>query len=198
MFKSMFFVLSAVVLSMLNSATSSAAEPKYVQLTTTEGAIILELEVELAPISSENFISYVEKGHYDGTVFHRVVKDFMIQGGGYDKSDLKKEKSTGKGIKNEGGNGLTNQKYTVAMARTSDPNSATSQFFINTSDKNSFLDRRNSQDGFGYAVFAKVIQGKDVVDKIAAMQVKRSATGEVSEPLKPVEITKAEMVVPVK
>jgi peptidyl-prolyl cis-trans isomerase A (cyclophilin A) len=117
------------------------------------------------PKTVENFVAYVKSGHYDGTVFHRVIPSFMIQGGGM-TADLR-EKKTEPPVVNEAGNGLKNLKYTLAMARTPNPNSATSQFFINVAD-NAFLDRANSQDGFGYAVFGKVVSGQEVVDKIAA------------------------------
>lgn len=144
---------------------ASAAEPVVVDLVTSEGEIRIELDAEKAPKTVENFVSYVKSGHYDGTVFHRVIPSFMIQGGGM-TADLR-EKKTEPPIVNEASNGLKNLKYTLAMARTSNPNSATSQFFINVAN-NDFLDRANSADGHGYAVFGKVVAGKEVVDKIAA------------------------------
>lgn len=134
-----------------------------VVLDTSMGVIKIQLDSEKAPISTKNFVEYVNSGHYNGTTFHRVIADFMIQGGGY-SADLK-EKPTRDPIKNEGGNGLKNKKGTIAMARTSVPDSATSQFFINVVD-NGRLDREQSGDGVGYAVFGKVIQGMDVVEKI--------------------------------
>ncbi len=143
-------------------ADAQEASPK-VALETSAGTIVLQLEGGKAPKTVENFLQYVKSGHYEGTVFHRVIKGFMIQGGGMD-ADLK-EKGTKAPVVNEGGNGLSNKKYTIAMARTPAPDSATSQFFINSSD-NLFLDRKNSQDGFGYAVFGTVIKGKEFVDKI--------------------------------
>ncbi len=130
---------------------------------TNLGDIHIELDEERAPISSANFLQYVREGHYDGSIFHRVIKNFMIQGGGFDSRMV--QKKTRAPIKNEAANGMKNQRYTVAMARTSDPHSATSQFFINTKD-NDFLDRENSRDGVGYAVFGRVVQGMDVVDAI--------------------------------
>jgi cyclophilin family peptidyl-prolyl cis-trans isomerase len=127
-----------------------------------------ELYQDKAPISVKNFLSYIEKGHYKGTIFHRVIDNFMIQGGGFDK-DLK-EKSTGAPIKNEAGNGLKNEVGTLAMARTNEVDSATAQFFINVAD-NSFLDHRdNSPMGFGYAVFGKVTKGMPVVNKIKSVK----------------------------
>ena len=151
-----------------------------VVLETSLGTIELELDAEKAPISVENFLTYVDAGHYNGTLFHRVIPGFMVQGGGFDGSG---QKPTRGQIKNEADNGLTNQRGTVAMARTSDVNSATSQFFINIAD-NGFLNHGGRD--FGYAVFAKVTSGMDVADKIAA--VKRNAQ---DAPLEPVTIKKA-------
>jgi len=152
-----------------------------VVLETSLGTIELELDAEKAPISVENFLAYVDAGHYDGTLFHRVIPGFMIQGGGFDTS--MKQKPTRGPIKNEADNGLTNQRGTVAMARTSDVDSATSQFFINVVD-NGFLN--HSGRDFGYAVVGKVTSGMDVADKIAA--VKRGAQ---DAPIEPVVIKKA-------
>ena len=130
---------------------------------TSKGDIKIELDRDAAPISAENFEQYARDGHYDGTIFHRVIPNFMIQGGGMD-ADMN-EQNTRAPIKNESSNGLANKKYSLAMARTSIPDSATSQFFINTSD-NDFLDKANAQDGVGYAVFGHVVDGQDVVDEI--------------------------------
>ncbi len=138
-------------------------------LKTNVGEIQVELFEEQAPISSENFIEYVKSDFYAGTIFHRVIDGFMIQGGGF-TADMK-QKSTRPPIANEAGNQLKNEKYTLAMARTSDPDSATCQFFINTNN-NAFLDRDQAQDGVGYAVFGKVVSGTDVVDRIG-----QAATG---------------------
>ena len=141
-----------------------------VELQTSAGAIRIELDDAKAPASVANFLSYVRAGHYDGTVFHRVIKGFMIQGGGMDAA--MKQKPTQAPIKNEANNGLLNAKYTLAMARTNDPHSATAQFFINTAD-NGFLNfKSESPQGWGYAVFGKVVAGTDVVD-----QIERVATG---------------------
>ncbi|MFT5396060.1 MAG: peptidyl-prolyl cis-trans isomerase B (cyclophilin B) [Gammaproteobacteria bacterium] len=135
-----------------------------VQMTTTHGPITLELNSEKAPKTVENFIAYVESGHYDGTIFHRVIKDFMIQCGGMDK-DMN-SKSTRDSIQNEANNGLANEYGSISMARTGDPHSASAQFFINTSD-NAFLDfQSETQDGWGYCVFGKVIEGIEVVNSI--------------------------------
>ncbi|ODV13336.1 MAG: cyclophilin [Rubrivivax sp. SCN 70-15] len=143
---------------------------KTVQLDTSAGAIRIELDDERAPISSANFLAYVKSGHYDGTVFHRVIKGFMVQGVGFEAG--MKQKPTGKPIENEAKNGLKNSRYTLAMARTSDPHSASAQFFINTND-NSFLDNDRAQDGWGYAVFGRVVAGQDVVDAIEQVRTGR-------------------------
>jgi cyclophilin family peptidyl-prolyl cis-trans isomerase len=137
-----------------------------IKIKTNLGDFSIELNEEKAPISSKNFKDYVKKGFYNGTIFHRVIDSFMIQGGGFDIDMNQKE--TNSPIKNEADNGLKNDKYTIAMARTSIPDSATSQFFINTSD-NSFLDYPG-QDGAGYCVFGKVTEGIDVIDKINSVQ----------------------------
>ena len=160
-----------------------------VKLTTSMGPIVIELNKEKAPISTENFIKYVESGHYNGTVFHRVIDGFMIQGGGMSK-DMR-QKPTNPPIKNESTNGLKNQNYTVAMARTNAPDSATSQFFINVKD-NDFLDFRSDSNP-GYAVFGKVVEGKEVVDKIKKVPTGNSM-GHENVPTTPVVIEKAECV----
>jgi cyclophilin family peptidyl-prolyl cis-trans isomerase len=148
-------------------AAPAAAKVTKVRLKTNQGDIVLELNAEKAPITVENFLGYVKKKHYDGTVFHRVIDGFMIQGGGFALTDGKLiEKSSGKGIKNEGQNGLGNERGTIAMARTNDPNSATAQFFINVAD-NAML---NYPSNGGYAVFGKVTEGMEVVDKIKAVK----------------------------
>ena len=139
--------------------------------TATQGVITIELDTEKAPKSSANFLSYVNSGFYNGTVFHRVIKNFMIQGGGM-TADMK-QKETQAPIENEANNGLKNDKYTLAMARTSDPHSATAQFFINTVD-NAFLNHTApSAQGWGYAVFGKVVKGQEVVDAIKAVRTTR-------------------------
>ncbi len=136
------------------------------------GVITLELDAEKAPKSTENFLAYVKSGHYDGTIFHRVIPSFMIQGGGFDTG--MKQKSTQAPIQNEANNGLKNDKYTVAMARTNDPHSATAQFFINTTN-NGFLNHTApSMQGWGYAVFGKVVSGTDIVDRIEGVATGRS------------------------
>ena len=131
------------------------------------GVITLELDAAKAPKSVANFLAYVNSGHYDNTVFHRVIKNFMLQGGGFEPG--MKQKPTLAAITNEADNGLKNARYTVAMARTSDPHSATAQFFINVGD-NGFLDNGECQDGWGYCVFGRVVEGEDVVDKIKSVK----------------------------
>ena len=134
-----------------------------VRLTTNLGAIVIELNAEKAPKTVANFIEYVKAGHYDGTIFHRVIKKFMIQGGGH-TADMKEKGKTAAPITNEADNGLKNEKYSIAMARTSDPHSATAQFFINTND-NEFLNFSSpTPSGWGHAVFGKVVEGTDVAD----------------------------------
>lgn len=141
-----------------------AADPVLVELDTTAGKIKLALDEEKAPVTVDNFVKYVKSGHYDGTIFHRVIEDFMIQGGGM-TPDME-EKETRAPIKNESDNELLNKKMTIAMARKPVPDSATSQFFINLVDNHS-LNRSQAGDGYGYAVFGKVVEGEDVVEKIA-------------------------------
>jgi peptidyl-prolyl cis-trans isomerase B (cyclophilin B) len=144
---------------------------KTVQMDTSAGALRIELDDEKAPLSVANFLDYVAKGHFDGTVFHRVIKGFMLQGGGFDVG--MKQKPTAAAIKNEANNGLKNKKYTLAMARTGDPHSATAQFFINTVD-NGFLDfTAESAQGWGYAVFGRVVAGMEVVDSIEKVRTGR-------------------------
>ena len=167
--------------------TSLAAQAQKVKLATSAGDIVVELDAKSAPKTVDNFIKYVNAGHYNGTVFHRVIASFMIQGGGM-TPDLQ-EKPTRAPIPLESKNGLSNLRGTVAMARTGDPNSATAQFFINVKD-NDRLDAANSPDGNGYAVFGKVVSGMDVVDKIRA--VPTGSKGPYDDvPLTPITITKA-------
>ena len=148
--------------------SANAEETVHIGLNTSEGYIELALDKEKAPISVENFVTYVEEGHYDGTIFHRVIKNFMIQGGGFDAS--MNRKTTRAAIKNEAKNGLKNKRGSVAMARTASVDSATSQFFINVKD-NTFLD--HGVRDYGYAVFGEVVKGMNVVDKITETRVGR-------------------------
>ena len=171
------------------TAKLKGSAPMKVKLTTSMGAVTVELNKEKAPISTENFVKYVEAGHYNGTIFHRVIDGFMVQGGGFTK-DMQ-QKPVQAPIKNEAANGLKNDMYTLAMARTGVRDSATAQFFINVK-QNDFLNYRDeSPQGWGYAVFGKVVEGQDVVDKI-----RKVATGSAgmhqNVPLEPVVIEKAE------
>ncbi|GHU08642.1 peptidyl-prolyl cis-trans isomerase [Betaproteobacteria bacterium] len=144
-----------------------------IKLHTNFGVIALELDEEKAPETVKNFISYVEAGHYDNTLFHRVIDGFMIQGGGFEANGMK-EKPSKAPIKNEADNGLKNDAYTIAMARTNDPHSATAQFFINVAD-NGFLNfKQPNGSGWGYCVFGKVVEGTDVVDKIKGVKTGNS------------------------
>ena len=162
-----------------------------VQLTTNHGVITLALNEEKAPKTVANFKSYVEAGHYDGTIFHRVIKNFMIQGGGMEPG--MNQKATQAPIENEAANGLKNKRGSIAMARTSDPHSATAQFFINTVD-NDFLDfKAPSGQGWGYCVFGQVVDGMDVVDKIRAVRTGNKGFHQ-DVPVEDVIIEKAEVV----
>lgn len=171
----------------LSAVTMGSALAQTVKLSTSEGDIVVQLDAAKAPKTVENFVQYVKSGHYNGTVFHRVIKTFMIQGGGM-TPDMK-EKTTRAPIPLESRNGLSNVRGTLAMARTSIPDSATAQFFINVKD-NTFLDSAQSPDGNGYAVFGKVVQGMDVVDKIRMVETgQKGPHGDV--PLKPIVIKQA-------
>jgi cyclophilin family peptidyl-prolyl cis-trans isomerase len=179
------FLLS-LTLGVAMSSASAATDPR-VQLETSMGNIVLELEADKAPKTVENFVQYVRDGHYDGVVFHRVIEGFMIQGGGYDEK--MKERSTRASIQNEAKNGLKNVRGSIAMARTSAPHSASAQFFINHAD-NGFLDYPG-QDGWGYAVFGKVVEGMDVVDQIAGAPTGNAPPFGRDVPVKPILIKKA-------
>ncbi|MCP5208804.1 MAG: peptidylprolyl isomerase [Hahellaceae bacterium] len=180
-----FFTL---LLSFCVTANEPDNSPR-VKIETTEGVVILELNPSKAPISVENFLTYVNDGYYNGTIFHRVIPNFMVQGGGFDDR-LNQKPGTRKAIRNEADNKLHNSRGTVAMARTNAPHSATSQFYINVVDNN-FLDQ-NSQS-YGYAVFGKVVEGMDVVDKISQTQTgQKSGMGDV--PIKNISIIKATII----
>jgi cyclophilin family peptidyl-prolyl cis-trans isomerase len=162
-------LVAAVCLPLAAAADCQTAlkesAPVKVQLKTSAGPIVIQLDKDKAPISTANFAKYVDSGQYNGTVFHRVIDGFMIQGGGFDK-DMK-EKPTGAPIRNEADNGLKNDKYTVAMARTPNPHSATAQFFINVTNNDRLNYTSPDVSGWGYAVFGKVVEGQQVVDRIA-------------------------------
>lgn len=162
-----------------------------IKLHTNHGVITLELDDEKAPLTAQNFLDYVNSGHYDNTIFHRVINDFMIQGGGFEPGMLQKQSLAP--IQNEAANGLKNDAYTIAMARTSDPHSASAQFFINIAD-NGFLNYTSStSQGFGYCVFGKVVEGKDVVDMIKKVKT-GNRSGHQNVPVEDVVIEKAEVV----
>ncbi len=180
-------MMLGVVGMVLGTAAAYGAQGgnPVVLIKTSQGDIKVELDKAKAPVTVDNFLGYVNDKFYDGTIFHRVIPAFMIQGGGFDK-DMN-QKKTKAPIKNEASNGLKNTTGTLAMARTSDPNSATAQFFINTKD-NAFLDYRNdTPQGIGYAVFGKVVDGMDVVKKIEQVQTTRKGPNE-NVPVTPVVI----------
>lgn len=184
-------LLLCLTLMLFTAGNAQAGGKPVIKLTTTMGDIVLELNPEKAPVTSANFEQYVKDGFYDGLIFHRVIDGFMIQGGGFDAEMNQKE--TRQPIQNEADNGLANDKYTIAMARTQDPHSATGQFFINVKD-NDFLNfRAPTIAGWGYAVFGKVVEGKDVVDAIA--KVETGSRGFYDDvPKTAVVITKAEII----
>ncbi len=180
---------ATAVLASCVSLSSAMAQthPPRVTLETSLGNIVLELDPQRAPVTVANFIQYVEDGHYDGTVFHRVIPNFMIQGGGF-TADMR-QKPTRAPIELESRNGLSNVVGTVAMARTNVPNSATAQFFINVTN-NAFLDQANARDGHGYAVFGRVVSGMDVVERIRTVPTTRRGM-HADVPATPVTIIKA-------
>jgi cyclophilin family peptidyl-prolyl cis-trans isomerase len=181
-------LLAATALFAVSAVHAQGAAAPRVKLATSAGDIVLELQAAKAPKSVENFLAYVKKGHYNGTIFHRVIPGFMIQGGGFDKAMT--QKPTEKPIENEATNGLKNDKYTVAMARTPHPHSASAQFFINVND-NAFLNHSApTQQGWGYAVFGRVVEGQDVVDKITAVPTGNQGMHQ-NVPLTPVIINAA-------
>lgn len=182
-------ILALCLAGLLCLGTSGAAIAQKVRLSTSVGDIVVELDKEKAPKSVDNFVQYVKAGHYNGTIFHRVISSFMIQGGGM-TPDMK-EKTTRSPIQLESRNGLSNVRGSIAMARTNVPDSATSQFFINVQD-NLRLDAANSPDGNGYAVFGKVVDGMDVVDKIKAVATGNKGMHQ-NVPLEPILIKKASL-----
>ncbi len=181
-------VLGALITLVAVSANMAAAGNPKVEMETSKGKIVIELFPEKAPETVKNFLNYVDAKFYDGTIFHRVIPNFMIQGGGF-TSDMKR-KSAGAPIKNEADNGLKNERGTIAMARTGDPHSATAQFFINTINNDSLNHKSKTQQGWGYVVFGKVFAGMDVVDAISAVKtVTRGAYRDV--PAETIEIRSA-------
>jgi peptidyl-prolyl cis-trans isomerase B (cyclophilin B) len=162
-----------------------------VRLVTSLGDITLELDAQKAPATVENFLGYVDSGFYDGTIFHRVIDGFMVQGGGFEPG--MKQKPTRAPIQNEAANGLKNDRYTIAMARTNDPHSATAQFFINVKDNDFLNHTAPTPQGWGYCVFGKVVEGQDVVEKIKAVKTGRSGMHQ-DVPQQDVLIERAEVV----
>ena len=180
--------LATFVFLFFSLMTARAADNPQVKMQTSEGDVIIELYPDKAPVSVENFLRYVNDGAYNGTVFHRVIKGFMNQGGAFTSDYQKKDIKTYPAIKNEADNGLKNIRGTVAMARTSDPNSATNQFFINTVD-NGFLNHSSkTARGWGYTVFGKVTSGMDVMDRIAEVKTGSQGPFRSDVPLTPIEI----------
>jgi peptidyl-prolyl cis-trans isomerase B (cyclophilin B) len=175
--------------SSITNINSTKGNKTMVKLHTNHGIITLQLDAEKAPVTVKNFLEYVNSGFYNGTIFHRVIGNFMIQGGGFEPGMT--QKKTNAPIQNEAANGLKNDKYTIAMARTADPQSATAQFFINVND-NGFLNYPG-QDGWGYCVFGKVVEGKEVVDAIGNVKT-GNRSGSQDVPLEDVIITSAEVV----
>lgn len=182
------FLIYAASTVLLAAPSLGQDTPPRVALETSHGTIVLELNPEKAPVTVENFLDYVDRGWYDGTVFHRVIADFMIQGGGFDANMQKK--ITRQPIENESKNGLSNKRGTISMARTGDPHSATAQFFINLVD-NDGLDGRGSS--WGYAVFGKVVEGIEAIDAIAKVEVKPGRVSE-AEPQETVSLISAKKV----
>lgn len=155
-------------LLLAGSVCAQGASAPKVKLSTSLGDIVLQLDADKAPRTVENFLQYVRSGHYDGTIFHRVINNFMIQGGGFEAG--MKQKKTRQPVENEANNGLKNDRYTIAMARTSDPHSATAQFFINVADNDFLNHTAPTSNGWGYAVFGKVVEGTETVDKIKSVK----------------------------
>ncbi len=178
---------TALATVLIGAAFAMPALAQKVRMATTLGDIVIELDAEKAPKSAANFVQYVKAGHFDGTIFHRVIPTFMVQGGGM-KTDMT-QKTTRAPIALESKNGLRNVRGSVAMARTGDPNSATSQFFVNVVD-NAFLDADNARDGNGYAVFGKVIDGMEVVDRMREVPTKSDGP-HANVPVTPIVIKKA-------
>ena len=188
-------IVSILPLGVNGASTAIKTENPRVRITTGLGAIELELNADKAPQTVKNFLAYVERGYFNGTVFHRVIPGFMIQGGGFVPG--LREKTTGVPVKNEADNGLKNAAGTIAMARTSDPHSASAQFFINTADNPALDHRDKTTPGWGYAVFGKVTKGMDVVKKIESVSTHTVGPFQ-NVPVKDVVIEKVELVKPEK
>jgi peptidyl-prolyl cis-trans isomerase B (cyclophilin B) len=181
----------AQTLSQTNQDSSSMSTSPRVKISTSAGDIVIELDAERAPKTSENFLTYVRDGFYDNTIFHRVIDGFMIQGGGFEPG--MKQKTTLDPIENEADNGLKNDKYTLAMARTNDPHSATAQFFINVANNDFLNHTAPTAQGWGYAVFAKVVEGQDIVDQIRGVKTGNAGPHQ-NVPTEDVVITQATII----
>jgi cyclophilin family peptidyl-prolyl cis-trans isomerase len=181
------------VIGLLASLNAGAANPQ-VEMKTSLGTIVLELYPDKAPLTVENFLQYVKDSHYDGTLFHRVIPGFMVQGGGFGPDF--KQKSTRNPVKNEAANGLKNATGTISMARTSDPHSASAQFFVNVADNVSLDFRFPTQEGYGYTVFGKVVKGMDVVQRIVQVPTGPGPAPHANVPVKPVVIEQARLIIP--
>ena len=187
------FRTTVAVLSLLVSLGVKAADPR-VEMKTTLGTVVIELYPEKAPLTVDNFLEYVKDRHYDGTLFHRVIPGFMIQGGGFGPDFS--ERPARKPVRNEAANQLKNEPGTIAMARTPDPHSAAAQFFINVAD-NEFLNFRfPTQEGYGYCVFGKVVKGMDVVNRVAKVQTAPGPAGHRDVPVKPIVIESVKLLAP--
>ena len=186
--------LALLVCSQVGAADGAATADPQVELKTSMGTVVIELYPEKAPLTVDNFVQYVKDRHYDGTVFHRVIPGFMIQGGGFGPDFG--EKPVRKPVRNEAANGLKNEMGTIAMARTPDPHSATAQFFINVAN-NEFLNFRfPTQEGYGYCVFGKVMKGMDVVARIVKVQTGPGPAGHRDVPVKPIVIESVKLLAP--
>jgi len=181
----------AFAAALLASFAAGAANPQ-VELKTSMGTVVIELDPDKAPLTVDNFLQYVKDRHYDGTAFHRVIPGFMVQGGGYGPDFS--EKPTRKPVRNEASNGLRNDVGTIAMARTNDPHSATAQFFINVANNESLNFRYPTQEGYGYCVFGKVVKGMDVVNRIVKIPTGTGPGGHRDVPVKPVIIESVRLV----
>lgn len=190
----MFFPRFIAFIGLSLAASICLADSPQVRLSTTEGDMVIELEPDRAPVTVENFLQYVEDGFYTGTIFHRVIEGFMIQGGGFDAKF--KRKPTRSAIPNEANNGIRNQRYTISMARTNSPHSATAQFFINTEDNRNLDHTAPSARGWGYAVFGRVVEGQEIVDKISQMPTGPGGPFSRDAPREQVVINEVSLMVP--
>jgi peptidyl-prolyl cis-trans isomerase A (cyclophilin A)/peptidyl-prolyl cis-trans isomerase B (cyclophilin B) len=183
-------IATLTLIASIAAGAANAADPQ-VEMKTSLGTIVLELYPDKAPLTVENFLQYVKAGHFDGTLFHRVIPGFMIQGGGFGPDF--KQKATRSPVRNEAANGLKNTVGTIAMARTSDPHSATAQFFINVSDNAPLDFRFPTPEGYGYTVFGKVVKGMDMVNRIVNVETGPGPAGHANVPVKPVVIESAKI-----